>query len=225
VEHDVGRRLRAHREQSGISLRELARRLGVSASAISQIETGKSLPSVSRLYAIVTELGMSLDELFTERSEETEASAPQRRSRPSPNRPPAAPPAEGAGGHVQRAGNRKAVELESGVRWERLTPSPDPSADFLFVVYDVGGSSSRGDQFIRHWGREYGLVLSGSLEVTVGFDSYLLRPGDSISFDSTVPHRLRNTGKEPATGVWLVSGRQSDSRTLAFEEGDGKPLT
>jgi transcriptional regulator with XRE-family HTH domain/quercetin dioxygenase-like cupin family protein len=225
VEHDVGRRLRAHREQSGISLRELARRLGVSASAISQIETGKSLPSVSRLYAIVTELGMSLDELFTERPDETEAPASQRRSRPSPNRPPAAPPAEDAGGHVQRAGNRKAVELESGVRWERLTPSPDPSADFLFVVYDVGGSSSRGDQFIRHWGREYGLVLSGSLEVTVGFDSYLLRPGDSISFDSTVPHRLRNTGKEPATGVWLVSGRQSDSRTLAFEEGDGKPLT
>jgi quercetin dioxygenase-like cupin family protein len=117
------------------------------------------------------------------------------------------------------------VELESGVRWERLTPSSDPSGDFLYVVYDVGGSSSQGDQFIRHWGREYGLVLSGTLEVTVGFDSYVLGPGDSISFDSTVPHRLRNTGKEPATGVWLVIGRQSDSRSLAFEEDDRKPAS
>src|SRR6185295_11155296 len=64
LEEDVGPRLRAHREQRGLSLRELARRLGVSPSAISQIETGKSRPSVSTLYSIVTELGMSLDELF-----------------------------------------------------------------------------------------------------------------------------------------------------------------
>src|SRR5581483_10456782 len=64
VEEDVGRRLRARREEHGLSLRELARRLGISPSAISQIETGKSRPSVSTLYAIVSELGMSLDELF-----------------------------------------------------------------------------------------------------------------------------------------------------------------
>ena len=167
---------------------------------------------------------MSLDELFTEESQDGEpVTRPMRRRGPSTQRAPSA--AEDTGGHVQRAGSRKAVELESGVRWERLTPSSDPSADFLFVVYDVGGSSSQGDQFIRHWGREYGLVLSGTLEVTVGFDSYLLGPGDSISFDSTVPHRLRNTGREPATGVWLVSGRQSDSRTLAFDEDDGKPVS
>src|SRR5919204_2377276 len=65
VRDDVGRRIREHREQSNLSLRELARRLGISPSAISQIETGKSRPSVSTLYAIVSELGMSLDELFS----------------------------------------------------------------------------------------------------------------------------------------------------------------
>src|SRR6184192_671118 len=64
IRDDVGRRIRAHREESKVSLRELARRLGISPSAISQIETGKSRPSVSTLYAIVSELGMSLDELF-----------------------------------------------------------------------------------------------------------------------------------------------------------------
>src|ERR671937_2929890 len=65
VRDDVGRRIRAHREESKVSLRELARRLDISPSAISQIETGKSRPSVSTLYSIVTELGMSLDELFS----------------------------------------------------------------------------------------------------------------------------------------------------------------
>ena len=64
VEDDLPRRLRAAREVEGISVRELARRLEVSPSAISQIETGRARPSVSMLYALVTELGMSLDELF-----------------------------------------------------------------------------------------------------------------------------------------------------------------
>src|SRR5512138_4043500 len=60
----VGQRLRSERERRGLSLRELARRLEISPSALSQIETGRSRPSVGTLYAIVTELGMSLDELF-----------------------------------------------------------------------------------------------------------------------------------------------------------------
>src|SRR5947199_8205169 len=60
----VGPRLRERRAQLGLSLRELARRLEVSPSLVSQIETGKIQPSVRTLYAIVSELGVSLDELF-----------------------------------------------------------------------------------------------------------------------------------------------------------------
>ena len=94
-----------------------------------------------------------------------------------------------------------------------------PQADFLYVVYDVGGSSSSGEKMIRHTGREYGLVLSGVLEVTVGFDTYELGPGDSISFDSATPHRLQNKGTEPVHGVWFVVGRGADLR-LAFDQGE-----
>ena len=61
---DIGARLRDERERVSISQRELARRLGVSASLISQVESGQSKPSVSTLYAIVTELGVSLDDVF-----------------------------------------------------------------------------------------------------------------------------------------------------------------
>jgi transcriptional regulator with XRE-family HTH domain len=222
IEDGLGRRLRVLREERQLSLRELARRLGISASAISQFETGKSRLSVSTLYAIVTELGISLDELFsgigagqpaagTGSGETAREPSAARTDEPGPN-----------GRHVQRAATRKAIELETDVRWERLTPNADPEADFLYVVYDVGGSSCQGDRFIRHSGREYGLVLSGTLEVTVGFDKYELGPGDSICFDSTVPHCLRNVGAEPARGVWFVIGRQSDRRVAAFEaETDG----
>jgi len=217
VRDDVGRRIREHRVESNVSLRELARRLGISPSAISQIETGKSRPSVSTLYSIVTELGMSLDELFS-----GEGAKQLRRRSPRPAELPAAEMPTRGERHVQRAASRLGIELESGVRWERLTPHPDPGADFLYVVYDVGGASADCDRFNRHSGREYGLLISGRIQVTVGFDEYELGPGDSICFDSTVPHRLRNVGDEPAIAVWFVVGRQGDRRTFP-PDGDGRP--
>ena len=202
VDDDVPRRLRAERERRGISLRELARRLKISPSAISQIETGRARPSVATLWAIVTELGMSLDDLFAhEAGASAEAGAPPA----APEPPPTALP-------VVTEATREALQLATGVRWERMTADTDPEVDFIWVVYEAGGSSSPEDSFIRHAGREYGLVMSGRLEVTVGFETRVLGPGDSISFDSTTPHRLRNTGDEPATGVWVVVGRRSDPR-------------
>ena len=62
----VGARLRAERERRGISLRELARRVGVSPSLVSQIELDRVNPSVSTLYALVTELGMTMSDVFGE---------------------------------------------------------------------------------------------------------------------------------------------------------------
>ena len=112
LEEDVGPRLRAYREQRGLSLRELARRLGVSPSAISQIETGKSRPSVSTLYSIVSELGMSLDELFGAPKPAPPA-APPTAATPTP-RPSGQKQAER---HVERADSRATIDLESGVRW------------------------------------------------------------------------------------------------------------
>ena len=213
---DIGRQIRLHREQAGISLRELARRLGISPSAVSQIETGKARPSVSTLYAIITELGMSLDEIFNSTARRKRALRRESDGKPggagSPGESDARTAAlTGEQRHVQRADSRTSIDLESGVRWERLTARPDHEVDFLNVVYDVGGSSSHGGQFIRHSGREYGLLLSGTLEVTVGFDTFVLGAGDSISFDSTVPHLLRNVGDEPARAVWCVIGRHEDA--------------
>jgi transcriptional regulator with XRE-family HTH domain len=201
----VGQRLRAERERHGVSLRELARRLAISPSALSQIETGRSRPSVGTLYAIVTELGMSLDELFGS----PRAAAPV----------PGAQPADAGASLVQRRDERKGLDLESGVRWERLTPTPEPDADFLYVVYEVGGASSRPGTHMRHMGREYGIVLSGRLRVTIGFDEqHELGPGDSIAFESSRPHRLENVGDEPVEAIWFVVGRShSDVRKLALD--------
>src|SRR6476660_5824511 len=161
AQSELGPRLRAIRLRQGVGLRELARRLDLSPSSISQIETGKIRPSVRTLYALASEFGVTVDEvLFDE------------------------PPMPGRAGHgstsvepglvVQRAADRPAIQLNSGVRWERLMFWGDEDVEFLEAVYEPGGASSPDDALVRHNGHEFGHVLSGTLRVVVGFDEYIL---------------------------------------------------
>ena len=119
-------------------------------------------------------------------------------------RPAVAAPGPGAPGIVQRAGGRNIIDLASGVRWERLTAGADAMTDFLEVVYSPGGHSTDERRPLRHDGHEYGLVISGTLQANVGFESYELGPGDSIAFDSATPHEYLNKTGEPVHAVWVV---------------------
>jgi mannose-6-phosphate isomerase-like protein (cupin superfamily) len=110
---------------------------------------------------------------------------------------------------VERTGKRAFLELESGVRWERLTPHSLPGMEFLHVRYEVGASSTAHGKHTRHEGIEFGYVTSGTLHVTVGFDEMVLATGDSIMFDAATPHRLENRGRVATEAVWLIIGRQS----------------
>lgn len=197
----IGPRLRAQREQMGLSLREDARRIGVSASLISQIERDKVNPSVSTLYALVQELRLTMGDLFAT-DDAPLHSGPARVAAPPVTSPLVTP--------EQRA----VINLATGVTWERLTPSSDPAFEFLHVVYEVGSESCPEDSLVTHGGKEYGYVLGGRLGVRIGFDEYVLEPGDSISFDSSSPHRLWAAGDE---AIWIVVGRQSDSRLNASQ--------
>lgn len=212
----VGRRVREERLRQQIGVRELARRVGVSASLISQVELGKASPSVGTLYAIVNELGLSLDELLLgssgKRRRGPAARGDGRRLTPAVEHERTDVPSSGPFDPVVRRGEGKTIQLASGVHWERLTPQTPQDVDFLNVVYEVGSESCPEDSLMRHSGHEYGHVLIGRLGVTVGFDTYELGPGDSISFDSTMPHRLFTVGNEPVTAIWFVVGRRGDPR-------------
>jgi transcriptional regulator with XRE-family HTH domain/quercetin dioxygenase-like cupin family protein len=219
------RRLREARERSGMSLRTLAKRLDISASALSQIETGKSRPSVRTLYAVVSELGISLDDLFDNHgaggSGESRAGEGASGGDVVVTRGTATDwMAAATSAHpMLRSDERPTLELDTGVQWERLTAEHDPMIDFLRVTYDPGSASNAHGKLVRHAGREYGVVLSGALDVTVGFETYTLAVGDSISFSSDEPHVLANNGDEPAVAIWFVVGRrQSDPRKPLFEE-------
>lgn len=194
----IGDRLRQERKRAGISQRELARRLGLSASMISQIESGLSKPSVGTLYAIVTELDLSLDRVI--RGNDYDQHDRAGGSNPTLTSPKVTPP------------ERQTIELASGVRWEELTAESESGIDFLHATYEVGGSSTPDESLMRHHGREYGYVMSGTLGIQIGFQEYVLDAGDSIAFDSTRPHRLYNKGDVPVHAIWFVVGRDADGR-------------
>lgn len=203
----VGDRIRQERLKRGISLRNLAKMVGVSASLISQIETGKSQPSVSTLYAITSALEVSIEDVF-ETTEPEPVALAQASGEPSAAPSMAAVLASGYGGPlgpVVPPEQRERLELDSGVTWERLGHVPGTKVDFLLITYPPGASSSSTGQLMRHAGSEYGHLLQGELIVTLGFDEHRLRPGDSVCFTSTTPHRYRNDADQPAIGVWFVS--------------------
>ena len=218
---DLGQRLRAAREEKNIGLRELARRLGVSASLISQIETGKTEPSINTLFAMVSELELSVNEIVFQAQNDSVAAAVDV-AVPAQNGPASVQAETRAAGMpdmpespVQRGTNRTSINLESGVSWERLTAQADHNVDFLLLRYPPGSESTPPHSLMRHNGTEYGYILTGRLQVSIGFDTYEIGPGDSIAFDCTQPHRFATVGDETVEAVWFVLGRRN---TLSVDD-------
>ena len=214
----IGEKLRAARQHQQMSLRELANKAEISASMLSQIETGKAYPSVRSLYSIAAALAVRVDYFFPDpMSSDTAATGPassgagemtaseMREAKVNGEKEKAvlefAP-------HVQsptpvvHARARPTIELNGGVTWSRLTALAESGAEFLEITYAPGATS--GANMSHHEGREFGLVLEGQLAVELGFDLYTLSAGDSIIFDSTTPHRLTNKNTQSMRALWVV---------------------
>ena len=165
---DVGSRLKAARKKAGLSQRTLATRSGVSNGTISLIEQNKISPSVASLKRLLDTFAMSLSEFFGEQDITRE----KRFFR-------AGELAEfGSGGILFRQIGANVPGRKLQILHERYLPKGDT-----------------GEQMLSHLGEEGGVVLSGKIEVTVGAETAVLTAGDAYYFDSTIPHRFRNTGQ------------------------------
>lgn len=185
----IGRRMAAYRAERGIRVSDLARRVGVSPSLVSQIERGQSRPSVSTLFAIAEALEVPVDAFFRE----TEPAAEE------PTMPATSVHEER---YVVRRENRAVIDIESDVRWERLTPGALKNVEFLELVYGPGAESN--STLYRHSGEEMILILSGELDIYVGFDCFHLREGDSMHFPSMQPHRYVNPTSTTTRAVTTI---------------------
>jgi transcriptional regulator with XRE-family HTH domain len=215
---DIGDKLRAVRAEQGLSLRDLAAKAEVSASLLSQIENGKANPSVRSLHSIADALSVSVDYFFPERAGDghesgSEAAGLDQLTASELRAAQAAAETESPvlgfsdrdqprPGPFLRNSARPTIELRGGVTWARLTPGREEGIEFLQICYEVGAKS--GAKMSHHVGREFGLVIEGELRVELAFERYVLRPGDSIIFDSATPHRLINSGSVPMRAIWVI---------------------
>lgn len=184
---DVGARLRDLRKRQGMSARSLALHLGISPSAVSQIERSVLQPSVSRLIAITDALGVPLAAVFDARLE------------------PVVEPAVPSGGFaLDRAGHSSSVTLESGVLFRRLSPGRTPGVDYFESTYPPGASAHAEAGLFRHDGYEVGTMISGELTIDFDAERVILRAGDAINYPCSLPHRIHNTGTEDAVARWLI---------------------
>ena len=166
----IGARLAAHRAQRGIKVSALARQIGVSPSLISQIERGQSRPSVSTLFALAEALDVPVDAFFRDGDRSQPAPGPSGSASSARPRRAIASSATWYG-----AAERSAIDIEGGVRWERLTPAPLDDLEFMELVYGPGAESHAA--LYRHPGMEMVLVLSGTLVIFLGFERYELEAG------------------------------------------------
>lgn len=201
---ELGAGIRAAREARGYSLRAVASTVGISPSLLSQVETGKTEPSVSTLWAVATYLEASIDELMGQVPSSSATSVSS---------------SAGAGAPIQRAADNPTIQMENGVTWERLAVGGFDLVDPLITTYGPGGASSLEGAMMRHAGIEYGYIIEGELTLKLDFDTFILKAGDSLSFDSLRPHLYVNHTTKPAKGLWMVLGRHESETNAALTKG------
>ena len=206
----LGPRLKEIRLKSGLSLREVARQLQVSPSFVSQIENGKSQPSVATLYALAKLLSVPVDILFESQwNGETitdSKNLSDQVSRENFDTPTDAWEESRARISAVNPHNRSAIVMDSGVTWERLAATSENNVNFMEIIYEPGSESNETGEFMVHDGFEYGYALEGEIEVTIGDLVLSLPKGHSIGFDSSIQHKFRNNGLVPFRGIWFVHG-------------------
>ncbi|MDT0182621.1 helix-turn-helix domain-containing protein [Microbacterium sp. ARD31] len=190
----IGARLRSIRQSSGRSLASVAQQMGISSSALSQIETGAMQPSVNRLIEFVTVLGVPVSAIF----DDLAVFSP----RLGDGAAEVTEPLEGV--LVSQPDAVEAAHLGQGVTYRRLSPAALPGVDWFESTYPPGSSSSIDGAMLVHAGYESGHVVQGELTFEFADGAVRLGRGGSLSFAASRPHRVVNDTAETAVAIWLT---------------------
>jgi len=188
-EVDVGRRLRELREERGLSIRALAEKSGLNVNTLSLIENGKTSPSVSTLQQVAIALQSPITAFF-------ETGAPRN-----------------SVAHV-RAGRRPRAAFAHGTL-EDLGMGVSEHAVEPFVV-TLEPNAGSGAHPIVHTGHEFVFCLQGRIVYTIEDHTYALEAGDSLLFESRLPHRWQNMDATPSQAILVLC--PSDERDRPTEQ-------
>ncbi|MBY8863360.1 XRE family transcriptional regulator [Nocardia sp. CA2R105] len=171
----IGSRIRTRRREARLTLNDLASQTGVSVSMLSMLERGLASASVGTLIAVASALKIPMQELFEEDGEDD-----------SP---------------VTLKQDQPEIVSAEGVIWRLAHNSPKDGLEVTVNEYEPGTASAENPT--HHRGREFGVLIQGTLVIEVNDQAYTLKPGDAIAYDSQIPHRLVNRSRSKARAVWV----------------------
>jgi transcriptional regulator with XRE-family HTH domain len=180
----IQKRIRQYRKDRGLTLRQLAEKVGCTHSYISQVEKGLSVPSLSMVGKLAAALNISVVDLFNQAPADAESDW-----------------------HLPRA-KRKIIYYPDGrvssqllvnrITGKRLEP--------LISIIDSGGTSDEAEKMHHPVGtEEFLLVLKGELHFKINGKELWLREGDSLDFDGALPHSWVNRAKDRAEVLFVFS--------------------
>ncbi len=177
----LGDKIRAARQEQKLTIAELTKKSGFSSGYISSVERGLVNPSLSALIKLTSVLDIEPGFLFEDKG-------PRHQSDP-----------------IVKVNERVTLVYPgTNIHYELLTKNlTTRKVQFLRIVIPPGKNS--GPKPLIHEGEEYGLVLKGNMELTLGDVIYKIGPGDSVSFNSTIPHGVFNAGSTPVEAIWVMT--------------------
>ena len=175
----IGRKLRELRKANRLTLKQVAQKAGCTESYISQLENGNANPSISTLKKIAAVFNVQIVDFFIEEAQEDPV--------------------------VVRKDERIDIEFKDGGKTHiqsMVRNTKNKRMVAFYTTIDPGGGSSG---VYSHIGEEFGLILSGEMELTIEGKTYLLKEGDSFYFSSVRPHGFANRSKKKTVVAWIVS--------------------
>jgi mannose-6-phosphate isomerase-like protein (cupin superfamily) len=187
---NLGENLRSIRLQKKMTLQELSQVAKVSKSQLSQIERNVSVPTVVKLQKITEALNVKLSNVLPENGDSV-SDAHFDNNHENSNRI-----------SVVRKGERKKMVMPWGAMYEMLCPDLQHKIEFIYLHYPAGTTAK--EQY-THEGEECGVILEGTFKGTFGDKEVVLEPGDSIYYDSTIPHYWETVGDTDVRAIWAIT--------------------
>jgi len=181
MKYRFGEKIREIREKRKMTLKEVASQAEVSESLVSQIERNRVSPAIDTLLRIADILDMDMEYIFSEYKKTKSV-------------------------NLVRHGERNKIVMP-GVTYEQLSKTIGVNEKHGMEAYymEVAPGCEKGSSEYGHRGRELGIILEGRGEFRFGTEAYALEQGDSISYESDIPHVLINTGKKPLRAIWVTT--------------------
>lgn len=176
----IGEKIHALRLRKKMGLVELGRHTGLSAAMLSKVERGRLFPTLPTLLRIALVFSVGLEYFFSDDKKRHIVSIVRRAER---KRFPERPDGRDISFHFESL-DFAAVERKLNAYHADFEPLPRGKA-----------------RLHQHAGFEFLSVLGGKLELHIGSDDHILASGDSIYFDSSLPHSYRRVSQKPCTAI------------------------